>query len=165
MAVLVFSTSAGLSAASSDYERYGSMAWSNARSNERANDYGSRVTANTNYNVKFSAAEIAAVVRGFGTTSRASETNWPPRHFDNESESAPRPPAPTEEEKNLASAKAGNVKAMGWLGDYYLGRGSHNPVALGWYEAAARAGDGDSMYHAYSMLMTDYYGTKNVPQG
>jgi hypothetical protein len=165
MGLLAFSTAVEMAAASPDYERYGSMAWANARSNERASDYRSRVTANTPSSTGFTQAQIDAVVRAFGAGRSTRETNWPTRHSYDESESAPRPPEPTEEEKHLSSAKAGNVQAMHWLGNYYLSQHAKPAVALDWYEAAARAGDGFSMYRAFAMLMDDHSGVKNVPRG
>ena len=165
MRVLAFAASAKIFAASSDYERYGSQAWSSARSNERATDYNSRSSANSNSsaNTRYSSAEMAAIARAFNPP-RAPENNRPQPVYNNPSASASRPPAPSEEQQHLASAKAGNAEAMVWLGSYYYTNAADKKIALGWYEAAGRTGHDLAMTYAYSMLMEDRFGLKNVPR-
>lgn len=160
MVIFVFSLSSKIFAASSDYERYGSMAWSNARSNERTVDYNSRYSANANSNTHFSSAEMASIMRAFNPP-RPPEYHPSQPVYHERGVNAGETPAATEEQQHLTAAKAGNGQAMTWLGEYYFGNLANKSVALSWYEAAARTGDAQGMAHAYYLLLDNRYGLRN----
>ncbi|MEO6995519.1 MAG: tetratricopeptide repeat protein [Lacunisphaera sp.] len=157
-----------LRSASSDHERYGSAAWYNAKNNEQhqSNYYGQ--TANSSTQVDMS-AEKAKLARYFSNiSSRPNQnTTWAPSGYssDSSSSSAP-PPAPSEEAVNLAKAQQGSIPAMKWLAQRYSNGRTHEAsvAAVSWYEAAANAGDIESMMWAYYLQMTDQSGVKNVPK-
>ena len=170
--VTVFAAMAAASflrAASSDYERYGSAAWYNAKNNEQhqSNYYGQ--TSNSSTQVDMS-AEKAKLARYFSNiSSRPNQnTTWPPSRYSSSSNSSDStPPAPPSEEAvNLAKAQKGYIPAMKWLAHEYRNRSTHEAsvAAVSWFEAAANAGDIESMMWAYYLQMTDREGVKNAPK-